>query len=208
MITLSSQHLVSLKDAQSRHQTLWADQETLRMKLTDREKAIDALRLQIESSINTTEQHKRTIDGLQQENSFLINQLNQHKLEMQQLRVRQLKSHCCLFPHSFCLTEILVYFFHSGWVSPTPVWPDLCGAGEATPEGLCVWAEPAPQTGEAGERSSRRTAGAAARAADQSYQWEQYASSVGFRTRCRWYQNVQILLKYLSNLCLKLLLSC
>lgn len=49
---------------------------------------IDLLKFQIESSIQMTVQQSRTIDDLQQENSLLSNQLNQHKLEMQQLRVR------------------------------------------------------------------------------------------------------------------------
>lgn len=49
---------------------------------------IDTLRLQMESSIQMTAQHSRTVDSLHQENSLLSNQLNQHKVEIQQLRVR------------------------------------------------------------------------------------------------------------------------
>ncbi|XP_076586913.1 uncharacterized protein LOC143320823 isoform X2 [Chaetodon auriga] len=71
----------------SRCQTLHADGETLRLKLDDREKTIDILRLQMENSIQMTVQHSRTIDKLHQENSLLSNQLNQHKLEIQELRV-------------------------------------------------------------------------------------------------------------------------
>ncbi|XP_024860846.1 coiled-coil domain-containing protein 158 isoform X1 [Kryptolebias marmoratus] len=82
----TQQHLVSFKDAQSRCQTLQAEQETLRMKLNDGEKMINVLRLQIESSVRTAERHRDTIDNLQQENGLLIKQLNQHKLEIQQLR--------------------------------------------------------------------------------------------------------------------------
>lgn len=48
---------------------------------------IDVLRLRMESSIHMTVQHSHTVDSLQQENSLLSNQLNQHKLEIQQLRV-------------------------------------------------------------------------------------------------------------------------
>ena len=44
----------------------------------------------IESSIQITVQHRSTIDELHQENSLLSNQLNQHKLEIQQLRVRSM----------------------------------------------------------------------------------------------------------------------
>ncbi|XP_070689527.1 coiled-coil domain-containing protein 158-like [Pempheris klunzingeri] len=87
-------HLARLEEAQSWCRTLHAEGETLRLKLGDREKMIDALRLQLESSIQMTVQHSRTIDNLHQENSLLSNQLNQHKLEIQQLRaeLNQLRS--------------------------------------------------------------------------------------------------------------------
>lgn len=77
-----------MEEAQSWCQTLHAEGETLRLKLDDREKMIDTLRLQMESSIQMTAQHSRTVDSLHQENSLLSNQLNQHKVEIQQLRVR------------------------------------------------------------------------------------------------------------------------
>ncbi len=77
-----------MEEAQSRCQALHAEGETLRLKLDDREKMIDILRLQMESSIQMTVQHGRTIDHLHQENSLLSNQLNQHKLEIQQAKVR------------------------------------------------------------------------------------------------------------------------
>ncbi|XP_006790112.1 coiled-coil domain-containing protein 158-like isoform X2 [Neolamprologus brichardi] len=56
---------------------------------------------QIESSIQMTVQQSCTIDDLQQENSLLSNQLNQHKLEMQQLRaeVDRHKSHLAAVEH-------------------------------------------------------------------------------------------------------------
>ncbi|XP_008304332.1 coiled-coil domain-containing protein 158 [Stegastes partitus] len=82
----TQQHLARLAEAQSRCRTLQAEQDTLRLKLDDREKMIDALRLQMESSIQMTVQHRHTVDSVQQENSLLSNQLNQHKLEIQQLR--------------------------------------------------------------------------------------------------------------------------
>ncbi|XP_072243585.1 uncharacterized protein [Leuresthes tenuis] len=82
----TQKHLTRLEEAQSQCQTLQAEQETLRLKLNDREKMIDVLRLQLESSVQTTVQHSHTIDSLQQENSLLTSQLNQHKLEIQQLR--------------------------------------------------------------------------------------------------------------------------
>ncbi|XP_035812163.1 coiled-coil domain-containing protein 158 isoform X2 [Amphiprion ocellaris] len=82
----TQQHLASLEEAQSRCQTLQAEQEALWLKLNDSEKMIDVLRLQMESSIQMTVQHSHTIDSVQQENSLLSNQLNQHKLEIQQLR--------------------------------------------------------------------------------------------------------------------------
>ncbi|XP_078107394.1 uncharacterized protein LOC144518527 isoform X3 [Sander vitreus] len=72
-------HLARLEEAQSRCQALHAEVETLRQRLGDREKMI-------ESSIHMTVQHRSTIDELHQENSLLSNQLNQHKLEIQQLR--------------------------------------------------------------------------------------------------------------------------
>ncbi|XP_051278776.1 coiled-coil domain-containing protein 158-like isoform X1 [Dicentrarchus labrax] len=82
----AQQALARLEEAQSRYQTLQADRETLRLKLDDREKMIDILRLQMESGIQMTVQHSHTIDNLHQESSLLSNQLNQHKLEVQQLR--------------------------------------------------------------------------------------------------------------------------
>ena len=72
----------------------------MRLKLNDREKMIDVLRLQMESSIQTTVQHSHTIDSLQQENSLLISQLNQHKLEIQQLRVSRKKNAYTFFSAS------------------------------------------------------------------------------------------------------------
>ncbi|XP_033974163.1 coiled-coil domain-containing protein 158-like isoform X1 [Trematomus bernacchii] len=75
-------HLARLEEAQSRGQALQAEGETLRLKLIDREKMI-------ESSVQMTVQHGRTIHDLHQENSLLSNQLNQlnlHKREIQQLR--------------------------------------------------------------------------------------------------------------------------
>ncbi|XP_070761054.1 coiled-coil domain-containing protein 158-like [Enoplosus armatus] len=82
----AQQHLAKLEEAQCWCQTLHAEGETLRLKLDDGEKMIDVLRLQMESSIQMTVQHRRTIDSLHQENSLLSNQLNQHKLEIQQLK--------------------------------------------------------------------------------------------------------------------------
>jgi len=89
-----------LEEAQSQCQGLQAERETLRLKLNDREKMIDVLRLQMESSIQTTVQHSHTIDSLQQENSLLISQLNQHKLEIQQLRVSRKKNAYTFFSAS------------------------------------------------------------------------------------------------------------
>ncbi|XP_030273607.1 coiled-coil domain-containing protein 158-like isoform X3 [Sparus aurata] len=80
------QHLARLEEAQSWCQTLHADGETVRRKLDDKEKMTDILRLQMESSVQMTVQHNRTINNLHQENSLLSNQLNQHKVENQQLR--------------------------------------------------------------------------------------------------------------------------
>ncbi|KAF3851359.1 hypothetical protein F7725_013131 [Dissostichus mawsoni] len=74
-------HLARLEEAQSRGQALQAEGETLRLKLIDREKMI-------ESSVQMTVQHGRTIHDLHQENSLLSNQLNLHKMEIQQLRAQ------------------------------------------------------------------------------------------------------------------------
>ncbi|XP_047238318.1 coiled-coil domain-containing protein 158-like isoform X3 [Girardinichthys multiradiatus] len=72
-----------LEQRSQERQTLQAEQEALILKLADREKIIDIVRLQIESSIQTTTQHSDTITKLQQENSFLI---NQHKQDIQLLK--------------------------------------------------------------------------------------------------------------------------
>ncbi|XP_044051326.1 coiled-coil domain-containing protein 158-like isoform X2 [Siniperca chuatsi] len=82
----AQQRLAKLEEAQNQCQTLHAEGETLRLKLDDGEKMIDILRLQMESSIQMTVQQSHTIDSLHQENSLLSNQLNQHKLEIQQLK--------------------------------------------------------------------------------------------------------------------------
>lgn len=81
------QHLARLKEAQKQRHALHADREALRLKLVDREKQIDALRSEMESSTEMTEQHRHTIDNLHRENNLLSNQLNQQKLEIQQLMV-------------------------------------------------------------------------------------------------------------------------
>ncbi|XP_060927678.1 coiled-coil domain-containing protein 158-like [Limanda limanda] len=78
-----------LQEAQQHHswcQTLHTEGETLRRKLDDREKLLNNLRLQLESSVQMKVQHSHTINNLHQENNLLSNQLNQHKLEIQQLR--------------------------------------------------------------------------------------------------------------------------
>ncbi|KAM7415781.1 hypothetical protein PAMA_018038 [Pampus argenteus] len=82
----ADQHFARLEDAQSQCQILHAEREKLRLKLSEREKMEELLRMQMENSTQMTTQHIRTIDSLQQENSLLSNQLNQHKLDMQQLR--------------------------------------------------------------------------------------------------------------------------
>ncbi|KAM9360187.1 uncharacterized protein ABDE67_000820 [Symphorus nematophorus] len=82
----AQQHLARLEETQSQCQTLQADGETLRLKLGDQEKMIDVMRLQMDSSMQMAVQHSRTIDNLHQENSLLSNQLNQHKLKIQQLK--------------------------------------------------------------------------------------------------------------------------
>ncbi|XP_040010721.1 coiled-coil domain-containing protein 158-like isoform X2 [Xiphias gladius] len=87
----AQQHLSWLEEAQSRCQTLNVEGETLRLKLDDREKLIDILRVQMESSVQKTVQHSRTIDNLHQENGLLSNQLNQQKLEIQQLKAELVK---------------------------------------------------------------------------------------------------------------------
>lgn len=81
------QHLARLEDAQSQCQILHTERETLRLKLSEREKIVEFLRLQMANSTQMIAQHSRTIESLHQENSLLSNQLNQHKLEIQQLRV-------------------------------------------------------------------------------------------------------------------------
>nr|XP_043882591.1 coiled-coil domain-containing protein 158-like isoform X2 [Solea senegalensis] len=66
--------------------TLQGEGEMLRLKLDDREKLIDGLRLQMESGAQMVLQHSHTIDNLHQQNSLLSNQLNQNKLEIQHIR--------------------------------------------------------------------------------------------------------------------------
>ncbi|KAG7221301.1 hypothetical protein INR49_017368 [Caranx melampygus] len=85
----AEQHLSWFQEAQSRCQTLHVEGETLKLKLDEQDKLIAMLRLQNESS---AQMHSRTIDNLHQENGLLSNQLNQHKLENQQLRVELDKS--------------------------------------------------------------------------------------------------------------------
>ncbi|XP_029960354.1 coiled-coil domain-containing protein 158-like isoform X3 [Salarias fasciatus] len=82
----TQQCLARLEELQSQFQTLLAEQETLTLKLKDKEQVIAVLNLHMEGSSQMTGQHKRTIEGLNQENSLLSNQLNQCKLEIQHLR--------------------------------------------------------------------------------------------------------------------------
>ncbi|KAK2837936.1 hypothetical protein Q5P01_015148 [Channa striata] len=84
-LQLRQEETSRLEKAVSQCQTLHEDRETLRLKLEDKEKMINILRLQVHSSIQMIEQHSHTIDNLQQDNSLLSNQLNQHKIEIQQL---------------------------------------------------------------------------------------------------------------------------
>ncbi|XP_068422434.1 coiled-coil domain-containing protein 158-like isoform X3 [Clinocottus analis] len=72
-----AQHnLAGLEEAQSRCQILLAEGEALRLKLDEREQTMES----------NLQMHNSTINDLHQENSLLSNQLNQHKLEIQQLR--------------------------------------------------------------------------------------------------------------------------
>lgn len=82
-----------MEEAQRRYQTLHVDREALGLKVNDQEKMINILRLQVENNTQVTVQQGHTIDILHQENSFLSNQLNQNKLNMQQLRVRSIAEH-------------------------------------------------------------------------------------------------------------------
>lgn len=87
------QHLDRLEEAQRQYQTLHVDREALGMKVDDQEKMINILRLQVENNTQVTVQQAQTINILHQENSFLSQQLNQHKLNMKQLRVRSFAQH-------------------------------------------------------------------------------------------------------------------
>ncbi|XP_029573413.1 coiled-coil domain-containing protein 158 isoform X1 [Salmo trutta] len=88
-----------LEEAQGSCQALRAETEVLRLKLEDREKMVDLLRLQMESTTQMTVQHGRSIDSLHNEKSRLSNQLNEHKLEIQQLRT-------CLEQREECLAVL------------------------------------------------------------------------------------------------------
>ncbi|XP_076006952.1 coiled-coil domain-containing protein 158-like isoform X3 [Genypterus blacodes] len=84
----TQQGLTRLEEIQSRYQILHAEGETLRLKLDDKEKTIHILKLQMENSSQIAVQHGCTIDRLKKENNHLSNQMNQHKLEIQQLRAQ------------------------------------------------------------------------------------------------------------------------
>ncbi|XP_028312401.1 coiled-coil domain-containing protein 158-like isoform X2 [Gouania willdenowi] len=71
---------------QSQCQSLQAERETLTLMLNDKEKMIGVLRLEMENNVQMTLKHRLTINSVQKENSLIISQLNQHKLEIQQLR--------------------------------------------------------------------------------------------------------------------------
>uniref|UniRef100_A0A8C7GPS7 Coiled-coil domain-containing protein 158 n=1 Tax=Oncorhynchus kisutch TaxID=8019 RepID=A0A8C7GPS7_ONCKI len=88
-----------LEEAQGICQATRAETEVLRLKLEDREKMVDLLRLQMESTTQMTVQHGRSIDSLHNEKSRLSNQLNEHKLEIQQLRT-------CLEQREECLAVL------------------------------------------------------------------------------------------------------
>ncbi|XP_029916019.1 coiled-coil domain-containing protein 158-like isoform X2 [Myripristis murdjan] len=75
-----------LEEALAQCQMLHAEVKMLRLKVDDREKTVEILRLELESNHQLTVQHSRTINSLQHEKSHLSNQLNQHKLEIQQLK--------------------------------------------------------------------------------------------------------------------------
>lgn len=81
------QLLARLEEVQQQRRSLHADKEALSLRLADREKQIDGLRSQMESSNHTSEQHRQSINQLHRENGVLRNQLNQHKLETRQLEV-------------------------------------------------------------------------------------------------------------------------
>ncbi|XP_074526752.1 coiled-coil domain-containing protein 158-like [Halichoeres trimaculatus] len=82
----TQQFLVRLEVAQTQNQILQAEEETLRLQLDDRDRKLEDLRLEMESSIQMSAQHSCAINNLQQENSLLSNRLNQHKQDMEQLR--------------------------------------------------------------------------------------------------------------------------
>ncbi|KAL0979632.1 hypothetical protein UPYG_G00187530 [Umbra pygmaea] len=69
-----------VEEAQTCGQALRAETELLKMKLEDKERVVDLLQLQIKNTTKVTEQHGHN------EKSHLINQLNEHKLEIQQLK--------------------------------------------------------------------------------------------------------------------------
>ena len=159
------QHLARLEEAQSWCQTLHADGETLKRKLDDKEKMTDILRLQMESSAQMTVQHNRTIDNLHKENSLLSNQLNQHKVEIQQLRVRSKAQNFTItkLPDpTFIIVNVLLFVSvlssfvkcGLGWVRPAQVRPGCCGQREAAAAGLCGWTKSACPGGNSGETAA------------------------------------------------------
>lgn len=142
------QHLARLEEAQSWCQTLHADGEMVRRKLDDKEKMTEILRLQMESSVEMTVQHNRTINNLHQENSLLSNQLNQHKVEIQQLRVRSIAQNFTITklpdPTSIIANLLLFVSVPSscgvcglGRVRPVQIRPSCCGQRDAAAAGLC-----------------------------------------------------------------------
>ncbi|XP_056147350.1 coiled-coil domain-containing protein 158-like [Lampris incognitus] len=75
-----------LVEVQGQCQVLWSEAEMLKLKLDDREKVVEIVRLQMESGSQMLAQHGHTMDSLHWEKSHLTNQLNQQKLELQQLK--------------------------------------------------------------------------------------------------------------------------
>ncbi|XP_072561638.1 coiled-coil domain-containing protein 158 isoform X3 [Paramormyrops kingsleyae] len=78
-------------EAEPRVLELKAESAALRLKLEDREGTVKRLRLQLDGLARLAAGQNCSLDALQTDGSHMSDQLNQHKLEVQQLKVKQVR---------------------------------------------------------------------------------------------------------------------
>ncbi|XP_048857655.1 coiled-coil domain-containing protein 158-like isoform X2 [Brienomyrus brachyistius] len=89
-------------EAEPRVLELQAESAALRLKLEDREGTVKQLQLQLDGLARLAEGQSCSLDAMQTDRSHMSDQLNQHKLEVKQVRLEQQESRAAALERELC----------------------------------------------------------------------------------------------------------